>query len=974
MSIRLTLSFLAALGAIALLFSFEFEKQEAGAQAAQLAQVPPPPADRADRFGVYNWGVNEAAFPNDGTIDRLNWAADKVAEIGSRTIRVTIATRDDYRVNPQGAPDLIQIAQSPAYDKLFRDARFQTYLLTTYTAGDMAGNWADGYTGSEYAAERDEIKRLCEYLLGNPAFANKTFIILNWEGDNAIYYHANRRSAWDHFTNWIRARADGVKLARLLYPSSGVKLFSGLEFNTLKNLQTGQPCGAPVADPARDDSLQNRCVIDFVAPQVEVDYYSYSSWNSLQDKLDNPGESLKQRFKTDLDFALSKIKARRPEIAERNFIIGEFGFERASYGDCNAANHTGEMFDAFDGPGAFQVSYAIFWQIVDNRYFLGVGTEYFGLYRARDRSLSLSIVGETFRKRIAGQAATNYTGCPMIRRPPPHWGVLNPQGEPLFQLNPDTVISIYAQGCCQNVTTPFSASGNIVHFDQTTTHFTLPRDNAQFFYESPTQINFSMPPARRPGWTRVYVTDARGLDSNSQYIAISCADCPQINSSCGVVDSVYQTRLIEQGGFVSISGDKFSPSGNTVIIEQLEQPQTIRRWTLPRESVLSESPTQLKVKLPDDIVPGSDTTLHVVNAQGFGSNEASIPVYSRCQDCGSHLKPCQAMFADAGGNFFAGASVTIYGRFSASGNRVMIEQVDQKNRQSIYTLSQGSAMWSENNKTIRLALPSLLGVGRASFYVVDAQGRETSAQQITISTPPVTNVSAANYQGPNLAAESIVSAFGVSLAAIVQAASSTPLPTEIAGTSVIVKDSVGVERLSPLFFISPTQINYQIPPGTAAGAATITVVSGLGLSSTGAIQIVNVAPGLFSANATGKGVAAAVALRIKSDGTRIYEPVAAFSQAQNQFVAVPIDLGAPDDQAFLILFGTGLRARSAISAVTANIGGTNADVTFAGPQGTLVGLDQINLLLPRSLAGKGEVDVTVNVDGLAANVVRVGFK
>lgn len=69
----------------------------------------------------------------------------------------------------------------------------------------------------------------------------------------------------------------------------------------------------------------------------------------------------------------------------------------------------------------------------------------------------------------------------MIRRPPPHWGVLNPQGEPLFQLNPDTVISIYAQGCCQNVTTPFSASGNIVHFDQTTAHFTLPRDNAQFF-------------------------------------------------------------------------------------------------------------------------------------------------------------------------------------------------------------------------------------------------------------------------------------------------------------------------------------------------------------------------------------------------------------------------------------------------------------------------------------------------------------
>src|SRR5262249_27665607 len=160
----------------------------------------------------------------------------------------------------------------------------------------------------------------------------------------------------------------------------------------------------------------------------------------------------------------------------------------------------------------------------------------------------------------------------------------------------------------------------------------------------------------------------------------------------------------------------------------------------------------------------------------------------------------------------------------------------------------------ENDKSIRLALPILLGVGRASFYVIDAQGRESRAQEITINTPPVTSVSAASYRGPNLAAESIVSAFGYSMAAIVQAASSTPLPTESAGTRVIVKDSAGVERPAPLFFISPTQINYQVPPGTALGTATITVVSGLGSSSTGSVQIVKVAPGLFSANATGNGV------------------------------------------------------------------------------------------------------------------------
>jgi uncharacterized protein (TIGR03437 family) len=974
MSIRSALSHFAALFIIALSFSLNVEKRAPRVYAARLSEVPSPPTERADRFGVYNWAADNSAFPGDGTIDRLNWAADKVAEIGSRTIRVAISTRDDYGVNPPGATDLVQIARSPAYDKLFHDPRFQTYLLTTYTLGDMASNWADGYTSSEYATERDEIKRFCEYLLVNPAFANKTFIILNWEGDNVIRGVANRRSAWDHYTNWIRARADGVRLAKLTHLTSDVRLFSGLEFNTLRSLKTGQPCGAPVAGPTRDDQLQNRCVIDFVAPQVEVDYYSYSAWSSLQDKIDNPNESLKQRFKTDLDFAMSKIRAQRPGIAEHNFIIGEFGFERASYGECYAANYTGEMFDAFDGPDAFQVSYAIFWQIIDNRDTFGVGTDLFGLYRSHDGRLGLSAVGDTFRKRIAGEAATNYTGCPMIRRPPPYWGVLNPQGEPVFQINPDTVISIYAQGCCENVATPFSASGNVVHFEQATEHFLLPRDNAQFFYESPTQINFSMPPARRPGWTRVYVTDARGFESNEQRIAINCADCPWINDSCGVIDSVYQTRLFEPGGPISIFGGRFSPSGNTVVIEQLEHPRTVRRWTAPRESVLSESPTQISVKLPDDLVPARDTMLHVVNAQGLGSSETPISISPRCQDCEPRLKPCQAMFPDAGGNFFAGAAVTIYGRFSMRDNKVIIEQVDQYDRRNVYTLSQGSAMWSESDKSIRLALPILLGLGRATFYVIDAQGRETGAQEIVISPTPVTNVSAASYRGTDLAAESIVSAFGNSLAAITQAALSTPLPTEIAGARVIVKDNSGVERPAPLFFISPTQINYQVPPGTSPGAATITVFNGSGSSSTGSVQIVNVAPGLFSANATGKGVAAAVVLRIKADGTQVYEPVAAFNQAQNQFVPVPIDLGEADDQVFLVLFGTGLRARSALSAVTASVGGTNAEVKFAGPQGTLVGLDQINLLPPRSLAGRGEVDIAVSVDGVSANVVRVSFK
>ncbi|MGH6628711.1 MAG: hypothetical protein ACREB3_03150, partial [Burkholderiales bacterium] len=116
------------------------------------------------------------------------------------------------------------------------------------------------------------------------------------------------------------------------------------------------------------------------------------------------------------------------------------------------------------------------------------------------------------------------------------------------------------------------------------------------------------------------------------------------------------------------------------------------------------------------------------------------------------------------------------------------------------------------------------------------------------------------------------------------------------------------------------------------------------------------APGLFAANADGQGVPAGVALRVRADHSRTIETLARFDAAQNRFVAAPLALGPDTDQVFLVLFGTGIRFRSNLAAVTAKIGGTDAQVPFAGAQGELVGTDQINLRLPRSLIGRGDVE------------------
>ncbi len=88
----------------------------------------------------------------------------------------------------------------------------------------------------------------------------------------------------------------------------------------------------------------------------------------------------------------------------------------------------------------------------------------------------------------------------------------------------------------------------------------------------------------------------------------------------------------------------------------------------------------------------------------------------------------------------------------------------------------------------------------------------------------------------------------------------------------------------------------------------------------------------------------------------------------------PIDLGPDTDQVFLILYGTGLHLRGSLSGVAVQVGGLDASVQYAGQQGYYVGLDQVNVLLPRALAKKGWVDLVMTVDGKTANTGTIQIK
>jgi uncharacterized protein (TIGR03437 family) len=231
-------------------------------------------------------------------------------------------------------------------------------------------------------------------------------------------------------------------------------------------------------------------------------------------------------------------------------------------------------------------------------------------------------------------------------------------------------------------------------------------------------------------------------------------------------------------------------------------------------------------------------------------------------------------------------------------------------------------------------------------------------------------VSAASFATDALAPESIASAYGQNLAAGLVVAATPALPELLGDTAVKVTDSAGVERTAPLFFVSPAQVNFLVPAGTATGRTLVKVLRDSQPVASGSVNVAAVAPGLFTANANGKGVAAALALRVTGDGAQSTELI--FECAgPGQCTGAPVDPGPGSDQVFLMLFGTGIRWRSSDAAVRATIGGVAAEVTGAVPQGQYPGLDQVNVRLPRSLAGKGEVNIALTVDGKAANTVTV---
>ena len=219
-----------------------------------------------------------------------------------------------------------------------------------------------------------------------------------------------------------------------------------------------------------------------------------------------------------------------------------------------------------------------------------------------------------------------------------------------------------------------------------------------------------------------------------------------------------------------------------------------------------------------------------------------------------------------------------------------------------------------------------------------------------------------------VAPDSLASLYGANLAPGIAQASAQPLPLALGGVTLSVTDAAGATRAAPLLYVSPVQINFVVPDGTAPGLATLLVA---GQTFTAAIQ--SVAPTLFSMNGAGSGVAAATAIVVQAANPSLQSSVPVFQCAGSSCASVPIVLGV-DTPVYVSFFGTGIRNRSSLANVAVTINGIGVPVLYAGPAPGFTGLDQVNVGLVLTLRGSGESKVILTVDGQTANTVTINVQ
>ena len=242
-----------------------------------------------------------------------------------------------------------------------------------------------------------------------------------------------------------------------------------------------------------------------------------------------------------------------------------------------------------------------------------------------------------------------------------------------------------------------------------------------------------------------------------------------------------------------------------------------------------------------------------------------------------------------------------------------------------------------------------------NVYITDTVNsvvRELQGTLPTVSTNGVVN--AASFV-PRISPGALATVFGSNFA-LVNAGAQTPLPTSVESVSVSVNG-----QLAPVLYVTPTQVNFQVPWETALGPATVTVAVNGGASNAVTVNALGAAPGLFSTS-SGQAIVqnSDYTLNSPSNPAKVGSTIIAYLSGSGSVSPAVAD-GA------IAPLGTVVYANAASSAT---IGSSTAQVAFAGLAPGFVGLVQVNIVVPSGLA-TGTYPLTVTIGSETSNSATI---
>ncbi len=284
----------------------------------------------------------------------------------------------------------------------------------------------------------------------------------------------------------------------------------------------------------------------------------------------------------------------------------------------------------------------------------------------------------------------------------------------------------------------------------------------------------------------------------------------------------------------------------------------------------------------------------------------------------------------------------------------------------IFTLSTASftsSSLSANSGSVRdtrfSTVQAILSAPSNEFVVLDSNGAFRFTRQ-SVESPAIQSGAAVNAGSftAQISPGSLFSLYGSHLAFDTQAASSTPLPTVLAGAEILLNG-----QPIPISFASPNQVNAQIPPQTPTGPARLQARVDGNVSAEITVTISAASPGIF-----------------------VYGDNRAVVQNQDGGINGPDSPELPGRYAVLYLTGIGATTVAvapgapspvdplayAVNGATLQVGEAEANVLFTGLTPGFVGLAQINFQVPELAAG--DYPLTVTIDGVQSNspLFRIG--